>query len=129
MPDDPQDMLPDLDAFADRVYHLVAQIPSGEVATYGQIAHLAGATGAARACGSALRQCVQAGHGDIPWHRVINAQGRISFKGDVHRAELQKKLLIKEGVAFPSADSWRCADFDQCEWSPTIPYWSINPVA
>ena len=128
MPNAPSHALPNLDAFADRVYYLVTQIPSGEVATYGQIAHLAGATGAARACGSALKQCVQAGQGDIPWHRVINAQGGISFKGDVQRAELQRKLLTKEGIDFTSRDMWRCT-LDHYEWSPTDPYWSVNPVA
>ncbi len=116
--------LPDIDEFPQRVYWLVQQIPNGQVATYGQIAHLAGATRAARACGTALKHCGNSEVGEVPWHRVINAQGAISFKGQLGRAELQRKLLKGEGVIFKS---WKC-DLDTYEWSPTIPYWSITPI-
>lgn len=118
----PPNTLPDIDAFPERVYWLVTQIPEGKVASYGQIAYLAGAYRAARATGTALKQCVQAGHGDIPWHRVINAQGAISFKGDLARAELQRKLLKAEGVIFKS---WKC-DLESFEWSPDTPFWATK---
>ena len=120
----PPPLLPDLDSFPERVYWLVRQIPAGEVATYGQIAYLAGATRAARACGAALKACVMAKESDLPWHRVINAQGGVSFKGDVVRAERQRERLTEEGIAFKA---WRC-DLSLYEWSPTQPYWSIQPL-
>jgi methylated-DNA-protein-cysteine methyltransferase-like protein len=67
------------------------------VATYGQVAAWAGHARAARACGQVLRSYVG---GDLPWHRVINAQGRISGGGDLHRPTLQRALLEAEGVSF-----------------------------
>lgn len=83
--------------FRARIYRVVEQIPEGKVATYGQVASLAGYARAARACGQVLRSYVG---GDLPWHRVINAQGRISGGGDLHRPALQQSLLEAEGVVF-----------------------------
>lgn len=84
-----------------RVLRVVRLIPRGKVATYGQVATLAGQAGAARACGTIMRNS-----GDepgLPWHRVINAQGRVSPGNDVHRPHLQRHLLEAEGVAFSRA--------------------------
>ena len=83
--------------FRERVYELVAQIPEGKVATYGQIATLAGRARWSRACGHVLRTCEVA---SLPWHRVINAQGTISPGGDLARPEVQRHLLEAEGVQF-----------------------------
>ncbi len=77
---------------------IVASIPIGSVLTYGDVATLAGTPRAARAVGNVLR--THAGAARLPWQRVINAQGRISFKGDVERATLQRALLEAEGVRF-----------------------------
>lgn len=82
------------------VYRLVAQVPRGKVVTYGQVAALLGAPRAARAVGTALRHLPRPMSRTIPWQRVINASGGISFRGDVVRVEEQRWLLENEGVEF-----------------------------
>ncbi|HEX7680194.1 MAG TPA: MGMT family protein [Thermoanaerobaculia bacterium] len=81
-----------------RIYAVVKRIPRGSVATYGQVATLAGLDGHARQVGYALHDLPQ--RSNVPWHRVINARGEISPRsaGDSH--ELQRMLLEAEGVAF-----------------------------
>ncbi|MGJ3252077.1 MAG: MGMT family protein [Elainellaceae cyanobacterium] len=84
----------------DTIYDVVRQIPKGQVATYGQIADLAGFPGQARLVGYALYQ-VDAKHSDVPWHRVINAKGEISYSPFRNGADyLQRSLLEAEGVEF-----------------------------
>ncbi|MEA2465231.1 MAG: methylated-DNA-protein-cysteine methyltransferase related protein [Acidobacteriota bacterium] len=82
----------------DLIYKTVKKIPRGKVATYGQVAELAGLDGQARQVGYALHNLP--GASDVPWHRVINAKGEISPRsaGDSH--ELQRMLLEAEGVGF-----------------------------
>ena len=82
----------------DLIYKTVKKIPRGKVATYGQVAELAGLEGHARQVGYALHNLP--GGSDVPWHRVINAKGEISPRsaGDSH--ELQRMLLEAEGVGF-----------------------------
>lgn len=111
-----RDTLEDMRA---RVYYLTRQIPAGAVATYGQIAFLAGHPGAARAVGTILKESVPSDA--LPWQRVINAQGRISFKGDVERAAEQQRRLEAEGVTFSA--SGRCK-LEELEWEPALPYWA-----
>ena len=83
----------------DRIYQTVRQIPPGYVATYGQIADLAGLYGKARLVGYALFRVQIAD--DIPWHRVINAKGEISYSFNRQGGDyLQKVLLEEEGVEF-----------------------------
>ena len=80
-----------------RIYRAVRRIPRGRVATYGQIAEVAGIGGHARQVGYALHAL----HDEsVPWHRVVNARGEISPRsaGDSH--ELQRHLLEAEGVEF-----------------------------
>ena len=79
-------------------YKEVRKVPRGKVASYGQIAELAGFEGHARQVGYALH-ALPANSG-VPWHRVVNAKGEISPRtaGDSH--ELQRKLLEAEGVKF-----------------------------
>jgi methylated-DNA-protein-cysteine methyltransferase related protein len=85
-----------------RIYAVVSRIPSGHVATYGQVASLAGLPRRARLVGHALR-VVPEGI-DIPWHRVVNAQGKISLRGDaLGHEDLQAALLRREGVRFTGA--------------------------
>lgn len=62
----------------DLIYKTVRKIPAGKVATYGQIADLAGIHGKAGLVGYAMFQ-VDTACNDIPWHRVINAKGEISY--------------------------------------------------
>jgi methylated-DNA-protein-cysteine methyltransferase-like protein len=85
----------------ERIYEVVRQIPPGRVATYGQVAALAGMPGQARLVGYALNSLPD--DHDVPWQRVINAQGRISERGDPEWEEFQRILLEAEGVVF-SAD-------------------------
>jgi methylated-DNA-protein-cysteine methyltransferase-like protein len=81
-----------------KFYRVVRKIPRGRVASYGQIAELAGLDGHARQVGYALH-ALPANSG-VPWHRVVNAKGEISPRsaGDSH--ELQRMLLEAEGVTF-----------------------------
>ncbi|MHB0988491.1 MAG: MGMT family protein [Bellilinea sp.] len=76
------------------VYAIVRQIPSGLVASYGQVARIAGGGVSARMVGYALAALPQGS--DVPWQRVINVQGKISLPG-FGRA-VQEDLLREEGV-------------------------------
>jgi methylated-DNA-protein-cysteine methyltransferase related protein len=85
-------------AFDQRVYAAVARIPQGRLATYGQIAELIGAYGCARQVGWALRRLPLPSA--VPWHRVVNAQGRISFTPSREGSDwIQRELLLAEGIA------------------------------
>jgi len=90
-----------------RIYGVVRRIPRGRVATYGQVADLAGLPGHARQVGYALH-ALPAGT-TVPWHRVLNAQGGISLRA-VPGAELtQRQLLEREGVGFNARGRVRLA--------------------
>ncbi len=80
------------------VWRLVRRIPPGRVATYGQIAALAGRPGAARAVGRAMSECPA----DVPWHRVVNARGGISRRADPDGMLTQRLRLEAEGVRLES---------------------------
>lgn len=99
-----------------RVWAVVERIPSGKVATYGQIAALAAVPGrsGARQVGYALASLGQ--DSDIPWHRVINAQGRLSPRADPDAARYQRLLLEAEGIGF---DHRQIIDLEQYRWQPT----------
>ena len=86
--------------FYGRVYEVVRTVPAGFVTTYGDVATVLGSPRVARHVGYAL---AAQGAPDVPWHRVINAQGAISFRGDEVRATLQRKRLAAEGVVFNAA--------------------------
>jgi len=92
----------------DRIYAVIARIPPGRVATYGQIAALAGLPRQARRVGHALK--VQPDGAGLPWHRVINARGAISLPSGDHSALIQRARLKAEGVVFDddrvSLDRW-----------------------
>jgi len=86
-------------SFSDEVLRVVSKIPKGKVATYGQIALLAGAPRGARAVGWTLHALGPRQAGQIPWQRVINSRGHVSTTCREHSADTQAKLLKKEGVA------------------------------
>ena len=90
-------MSEDNDKFA-RIRAVVARIPRGHVATYGQVARLAGLSRHARQVGYALH------HGPsnmaLPWHRVINARGEISFPRGGSAYRRQRRRLEAEGIEF-----------------------------
>jgi methylated-DNA-protein-cysteine methyltransferase related protein len=84
-----------------RIYAVVSRIPRGRVATYGQVARLAGLPRQARLVGYSLSVLPE--DSVLPWHRVVNAQGRISLRSNVlGHDELQAQLLRREGVRFVS---------------------------
>ena len=97
----------------ERIYLVIARIPRGRVATYGQIADLVGITGQARRIGYALSALPDGS--PVPWHRVINAQGRISFPPTSKAAKLQRRLLKQEGIAFDKEGRINMA---QRKWRP-----------
>jgi methylated-DNA-protein-cysteine methyltransferase-like protein len=80
------------------IWSLIAEIPRGKVMTYGDIARLCGLPGQARLVGYALHNLP--GNIKIPWHRVINSQGRISFPPTSRYSKIQRKLLQAEGIKF-----------------------------
>ena len=96
--------------FPARVLHLVRRIPPGRVATYGDIARLAGHPGAARAVGNVMRTAKRP---DVPYHRVIAAGGRLGGYGG--REALKRALLIAEGVTVVGL---RVRSFDRFRWKP-----------
>lgn len=80
----------------EHIFAVVRRIPTGRVATYGQIARLVGRPRAARQIGYALHRCPSG----LPWHRVLNARGRISLPADSTSALAQRRRLEAEGVVF-----------------------------
>jgi methylated-DNA-protein-cysteine methyltransferase related protein len=81
-----------------RIWETVLLIPSGRVASYGQVADVAGLPGRARLVGRALGELAE--DSGVPWHRVIGASGRISFPAGTAHHRLQRALLEDEGVRF-----------------------------
>ncbi|MDX1562329.1 MAG: MGMT family protein [Gammaproteobacteria bacterium] len=94
------------------IYALVSRIPAGAVATYGQIAALAGHPRAARQVGYALAALDDA---SVPWHRVINARGTVSRRATPGDDDLQRRLLEAEGIAF---DADARIDLRRFQWDP-----------
>ena len=80
------------------IWETVRQIPRGKVATYAEVAEQAGVPGQARLVGYALHNLPA--KSDVPWHRVINSQGRISLPRGDGGYQRQKRLLAREGVTF-----------------------------
>ena len=97
-----------------RVYRAVRRIPRGRVATYGQVAALAGLHGHARQVGYALH-ALRPGVA-IPWHRVLNAQGKISLGAREGGGVIQRLLLEREGLAFDDAGR---LDLRRFQWKPS----------
>jgi methylated-DNA-protein-cysteine methyltransferase related protein len=106
----------------ERIYAVVRHIPAGKVASYGQMAHLAGLGRGARVVGYALFQVAPGS--DIPWQRVINAQGEISESPHRQGNDDYQRILLKgEGIIFDEAgridltkylwqpDAVQCAEF------------------
>lgn len=101
--------------FYERVYALVRQVPAGKVVTYGQVAALLGLPQAARAVGYALRYLPEGP--DVPWHRVINHQGRISPRYPAASPLLQRLLLEAEGVQFEADE---VISLTRYRWHPPV---------
>lgn len=95
------------------IYRQVCRIPAGKVATYGQIARLAGDPRWARVVGYALHKnpCP----GQIPCHRVVNRQGRTAPAFAFGGADIQRAMLENEGVLFTDEG---LVDMEACLWQP-----------
>jgi O-6-methylguanine DNA methyltransferase len=96
--------------FSNRVLAVVRRIPPGRVATYGDVAALAGRPRAARAVGNIMRQCSRR---DVPCHRVVAAGGRLGGYGG--NEMMKRSLLAAEGV--PVAGS-RIRQLERIRWHP-----------
>lgn len=100
----------------DAIYAIVQQIPKGQVATYGQVAALAGMAGQARLVGYALYRVTE--DLEVPWHRVINAKGEISQSPFRHGDDdLQRVLLEQEGIQFSPEGK---VSLQQYRWQPIL---------
>lgn len=95
-----------------RIYDVVARIPPGQVATYGQVAALAGAPRHARQVGYALHDLADGS--ELPWHRVINARGEVSRRSEPGWEGFQRQLLEAEGVEFRRGR----IDLGRYRWEP-----------
>lgn len=100
---------PAADSFTTRVVEVVRSIPKGKVATYGQVARLAGNPNGARQVVRVLWS--QGEKARLPWHRIINAQGRIALTGEGLR--MQRSLLKQEGV---KVDDTGAIDLKRFRW-------------
>ena len=93
---------------------LVRQIPPGKVATYGQIAHLAGMPRCARTVGYAMAGCQDP---QIPCHRVVDRFGGTKSVFDTYAPGTQRAMLEAEGVSFRLDGT---VDLETCLWTPEI---------
>jgi len=98
-----------------RILAVVRRIPRGRVATYGQVARLAGLPRHARHVGYALHG--QPPGSPLPWYRVINARGAISLRGMDGAGETQRLRLETEGVAFGAGGR---IPLERFQWRPTV---------
>jgi methylated-DNA-protein-cysteine methyltransferase-like protein len=112
----------DRDTRNQRIYAVIADIPEGCVASYGQVADIAGIPRGARQVAYALR-CLPEGHA-LPWFRIITASGKIAFTEDSRAFRTQRDLLRNEGVRVENGKvdmrqfRWQ-ADLDELLWKPT----------
>ncbi len=99
-----------------RIYAVVRRIPRGRVATYGQVASLAGLGGHARQVGYALSGLDDGTR--VPWHRVINGRGEVSVRSGLDGGESeQRRLLEAEGVTFNERGRVSLTRF---RWKPLV---------
>ncbi len=85
-------------SFRDKIYNLARQIPKGKVATYGQLAELAGSPGAARAVGMCMKTNPDAPY--TPCHRVVASNGKLTGYSAGEGIKTKKQMLLDEGVKF-----------------------------
>ncbi len=97
--------------FSQLIIHLIKNIPVGRVTSYGRLAAYAGQPSSARQVSRILHSCTNSHQ--LPWHRVVNAQGRISLSGE--QGSLQRKKLETEGVIFNASDTINLTHF---LWNP-----------
>jgi len=96
-----------------RIYAVVKRISKGRVASYGQVAELAGLPRAARQVGYAMAALRPGSR--VPWQRVVNARGEVSERAEPGAERLQRLLLEREGVRFDAAGR---ISFARYGWQP-----------
>lgn len=101
-----------------RIYEVVQQVPPGAVSTYGDIATIIGGGIDAWTVGQALNQIPKGGDEEVPWQRIVNAQGGISTAGP-----LQRKLLEDEGIVF---DERVKIDLRRFRWTGPSAEWAAE---
>ena len=105
-----------------RIRETIREIPAGKVASYGQIAEIAGIPRGARQVGYTLRH-LPPNH-DVPWHRVLRSSGRIAFDPGSSQFDEQQDRLMMEGVTVKAGRvdmarvRWQ-PDLDELLWKPT----------
>ena len=104
----------DREARRQRILATVGEVPEGFVASYGQIAELAGMPRGARQVGWALRSLRD--NEDVPWHRIVTASGRLAFAVGNANWRRQRGLLAAEGVALSNER----VDMRSCRWQPDL---------
>jgi methylated-DNA-protein-cysteine methyltransferase related protein len=109
---------PEHERLYSRIHTVVRQIPRGKVATYGQIAAIVGDC-TARVVGYAMAACPD----DVPWQRVINAQGRVSPRADSWGSEVQRLRLEEEGIKF---DADHKVNLAEARWSGPSLEWLLE---
>ncbi|ABK48549.1 methylated-DNA-(protein)-cysteine S-methyltransferase [Shewanella sp. ANA-3] len=97
-----------------KIWHIVAMIPPGKVSSYGKVADFAGLPGRARYVSKALKSAPE--HLSLPWHRVLNSQGKISFEKHSAPFQEQMELLRIEGVTVNCGK----VDLSEFEWQPDM---------
>jgi methylated-DNA-protein-cysteine methyltransferase-like protein len=101
-----------------KIWRVVQKVPEGKVASYGQIADLAGLPGRARLVGKALGNVPESGdqNQNVPWHRVLRSSGQLAFPIDSELFNKQRALLIQEGVVLRG----RSVNLKQYQWQPDL---------
>jgi len=97
-----------------KIWDTIRVIPQGKIASYGQIADLAGMPGRARLVGRALKELPS--NSDIPWFRVLRSSGQIAFPKYSEKALSQKTQLLNDGVEVHK----NRVKLSQFQWSPTL---------
>jgi len=106
-----------------RIWNTIAAIPSGRVASYGQIGELAGYARGARLVARALRYAPI--EMNLPWHRVLNAQGKIAIPANSPSHKEQARRLASEDVLFISGR----VDMSRFRWQPDLDELMWGPLA
>lgn len=102
-------------SFSKEIIKFIRQIPKGRIATYGQIAKLAGKPQGSRGVAWILNSSSEAY--DLPWQRVVNSKGQISFPIGTAEFNRQKRLLVKEGVEFTDKNQ---IDLKKFQWKKEV---------
>ena len=122
-------LLPNPEQFYANVWQLVRQVPHGRLTTYGQIAKMIAPpegitaeeykTYGSRWVGNAMRACPP----DVPWQRVINAQGKVSARSSTKHVNLQQQILEREGIVFSESGK---VDFARVRWEGPDASWLLE---